>query len=102
MLNTEKVLEVISKINALFIEDTRFPIYWSQLAEVLSEDEQETIKFLDSCNDENVVDNISSVFGDISSVLQSKDFIECIERLQIKFPNLSLKPMIEIAIEFLD
>ena len=101
MLNKDKIFEVISKIDSLFIEDTRFPVLWNQLAELLSENEQETIEFLDSCNDENVINNISSVFDDISSNFQSEKFIECLKRLEIKFPNLVLHPMIEVAMNVL-
>lgn len=97
MLDKEKVIEIVNEIDSLFMEDTRFPKYWGQLTQVLSENEQETIDFLDSCNEKNIIDNISSVFADISTNFQSQKFIKCLERLEIKFPDLLLNPMIEVA-----
>lgn len=102
MLDEKKVVKIINEIDSLFIEDTRYPIFWNQLTQILSESEQETIDFLDSCNDENIINNISSVFDDISSNLQSDKFIECLKRLEIKFPNLFLYPMIEAAIYIME
>ncbi|AFY93470.1 hypothetical protein [Chamaesiphon minutus] len=98
MLDKEKIVKIINEIDSLFIEDTRYPIFWNQLTQLLSEDEQETIDFLDSCNDENIINNISSIFDNISSNLQSNKFIKCLKRLEIKFPNLLLYPMIEAAV----
>jgi hypothetical protein len=97
MIDREKILDIIHKIDSLHIEDPTISLYWSELAQALSEDTKETIDFLDSCTDENVINNISSVFDDISANLQSQEFIKCLYRLEIKFPMLLLHPMIEVA-----
>jgi hypothetical protein len=97
MVNKGKIMNIINKIDSLHIEDPIISLYWRELAQALSEDTMETIEFLDSCNDENVINNISSVFDDISTNLQSQEFIKCLDRLEIKFPNLLLHHMIEVA-----
>ena len=97
MLDREKISNIIHKIDSLHLEDPSISIYWDELTQILSEDEEETIYFLDRCNDENVINNISSVFDDISIKLQSQDFIQCLDRLEIKFPNIFIHPMIEVA-----
>ncbi|WP_310485637.1 hypothetical protein [Chamaesiphon sp. VAR_48_metabat_403] len=99
MIDEEKILSIIHKIDSLHIEDPTISLWWNKLAQVLSENTKETINFLDSCNDENVVNNISAVFDDISANLQSQEFIKCLDRLENKFPNLLLHPMIEVAID---
>ena len=97
MLDREKILNTIYKIDSLHLEDPSISIYWDELNKLLSEDKKETIDFLDSCNDENVINNISSVFDDISIKLQSQDFIQCLDRLEVKFSNLFIHHMIEVA-----
>ena len=53
-----------------------------------------------SCCKENV-DWISEIFEDISEQLQSSRFIECIEQLAIKYPDLNLEQDILYAKEVL-
>jgi hypothetical protein len=97
MFDKERILNTIHKIDCLHLEDPVISVYWDELTQLLSENERETIDFLDRCNDENVINNISSVFDDISIKLQSQEFIECLDRLEIKFPTLFIHHMIEIA-----
>jgi|GEM_PF-1156199 len=93
-----KVREVVSRLELLHINDD-YARYnsWNELAELLSTDEQKTIEYLDSCSESIIIDNISSVFMDISWKLQSKKFIDCIELLKKRFPDLLLEHMVEAA-----
>lgn len=69
---------------------------WEELSDVLSEDEQVTIDFLENCTEEQLY-WISEVFEEISMKLQSKKFIDCIKKLEKKFPQLDLAHDIEVA-----
>ncbi len=67
--------------------------------ELLSIDENETIKYMLNCSAEQVY-WLSEVFEDISERLQSNSFIQCLHDIQKKFPELDLKYNIEWAENF--
>ncbi len=69
---------------------------WEELSKILSENEQETIAFLENCSEQQLY-FISEVFDEVSEKLQSKGFIDCLKALDKKFPKLQLKSDIESA-----
>ena len=95
----KEINKIIEKINMLHPEDPKIYNLWEVLTNILIKDENTTIDFLNSCEDKETIDNLSSVFADVSIVLQSSQFINCIEKLEIKFPDLLLKHMIQAAKE---
>ena len=93
----EEIKRVINSIDKLHPNDTKIYEYWDDLTLILVRNEEETIDLLITTNDENVIDNLSSVFSDVSYKLQSKKFTEALELIEGKFPNLLLRHMIEAA-----
>ncbi|RDU25279.1 hypothetical protein [Anaerosacchariphilus polymeriproducens] len=73
---------------------------WDEIVVNLSESCEETIKYLEECSEEYIY-YISEVFEDISEQLQRQEFIECLRKLEKKFPNLNLKKDIDIAEEYI-
>ncbi|MGG0759204.1 hypothetical protein [Bacillus paramycoides] len=69
---------------------------WGKLTAILSENEEVTINYLMNCSKEDVY-LISEVFEDVSEKLQSKGFIECLRKLDEKFPDLNLTYDIDVA-----
>ncbi|MGI2749701.1 hypothetical protein ACRS52_13650 [Bacillus cytotoxicus] len=93
----EQVRKIISERKTVHPENS-FLIekYWEQLAELLSEDIEHTIKFLDSASEEEI-EWISEVFEDIDYGTKNKEYIDCLKRLTKKFPNSTIKPSVEIV-----
>ena len=96
MLQTEKLFAYIEQRKKLHINDPAVETYWEKLADILGQNEDDTIDFLDSC-DEETVGWISEVFEDVSERLNSSRYIKCLERLDVKFPNLKLESFIDNA-----
>jgi hypothetical protein len=102
MIFLDKVKEITSKIDSLHVEDPKIYDYWEELASVLSQNELQTIDLLNTTIDEDLILHLSSVFGDVSQSFQSKKFVECLKRLDIKYPHLLLSYMITPAINALE
>lgn len=71
------------------MNDPKLYDYWNVFTKLLSKDINQTIEFLDGCT-ENEAYWLSEVFEDISYKVNSKAFIDCLKRLEEKFPNLDL------------
>lgn len=69
---------------------------WDELTAVFVESKEDTIAYLNHCNKENLY-WIAEIFDDISAQLQSTEFIECIEQLGEKYPDLDLETDISFA-----
>ncbi|MDM5186325.1 hypothetical protein QUF99_02525 [Bacillus sp. DX4.1] len=69
---------------------------WNEIVETLSENESDTIEYLQGCNKDDLY-WISEVFEDVSEKLQSKKYIECLRELDKKFPKLDMTKDIDIA-----
>jgi hypothetical protein len=93
----DEVSQVIEKIDSLHLNDPAIKEYWEKLAFLLTKSEGDTVDLLESLDDSNTLDNISSVFEEVSAELQSQKFIDCILGLERKFPELLLVHMIEAA-----
>ncbi|WP_242217410.1 hypothetical protein [Bacillus cereus group sp. BfR-BA-01380] len=74
---------------------------WHEIIEVLSENEGNTIKYLESCSKDNLY-WISEVFEDIAENFQSKHFINCLRKLDEKFPELEMTNDIDIAEDYIE
>ena len=62
---------------------------WKLLTEIFSNNEEETIEYFKNCS-EGQLEWICEVFESISEKLKSKKFIDTLELLEKKFPNLDL------------
>src|SRR5687767_5554759 len=91
------VYSIVRRIEALHLEDPGIVTYWNELTELLSANEVATIEFLSSLDDEDAVARISSVFDDVAAKLQSQAFIDCIESMVPRFPNLLLRHRVDAA-----
>lgn len=88
---------VINKIKKLDINDSKVYDYWNELTMILAKNEEATLKFLRETNNESIIDNLSSVFADVSNELKSHNFIIVLDELEKKFPHLLLNHMVEAA-----
>ncbi|ENH97021.1 hypothetical protein J416_07492 [Gracilibacillus halophilus YIM-C55.5] len=74
---------------------------WDELIEVLVENEENTLKYLENCSKENLY-WISEVFEDIAESLQSEELINCLRKLDEKFPDLEMTNDIDIAESYIE
>lgn len=81
-------------------DDPRIIDKWNELVQILTQNEHSTIAYINSCSKEKIF-WLSEVFEDISEKLQSIQFIECIEKIEIKYPDLELELDIAFAKEAL-
>lgn len=66
------------------------------MVKILSSNIYETIEYLENCSEEDLY-FISEIFEDISEQLKSKEFIDCLRKLDIKFPDLDMTKDIDLA-----
>ncbi|MEB8802161.1 hypothetical protein P4G82_09800 [Bacillus cereus] len=74
---------------------------WNEIIEVLSENEGNTIRYLENCSKEELY-WISEVLEDIVEIIQSKELINCLRRLDGKFPELEMTNDIDIAESYIE
>ncbi|WP_459502577.1 hypothetical protein [Bacillus sp. C1] len=102
-MNIEKRMEVIldkrKKLN--LNDDYGIQKSWNEIVEVLSENEENTIRYLEICSKEDLY-WISEVFEDIAEIVQSKEFINCLRKLDKKFPELEMTKDIDIAESYIE
>ncbi len=91
------VREITENINKLHIEDPKISDYWQELTLLLTKDENETLSLLSTIENADIVEDISSVFDDVSFELQSEAFIKCITQLDNQFPEKNLGNAVEAA-----
>jgi hypothetical protein len=71
--------------------------YWDEIVDMLSEDIEETRNFLkEECN-EHQIWYMSGYYEDISYKFQSHEFINILEELQKKYPNIDIEHDIQCA-----
>lgn len=73
---------------------------WGKMVEILSKDVHETVAYLECCSEEDIY-FISEVFEDVSEQLQSKEYIDCLRKLDEKFPSLNMTKDIDLAEEYM-
>lgn len=74
---------------------------WDEIVQVLGENEGNTLKYLENCNAEDLY-WISEVFEDIAEIIKSKELINCLRKLDEKFPELEMTNDINIAENFIE
>ncbi|MCY9546788.1 hypothetical protein [Lysinibacillus xylanilyticus] len=99
MINTGNITNIIEKMKELHINDPAIENYWNQLVLEFNA-EKDTIHFLDTCTEEEA-SWISSIFDDLAHVFQSKEYADCLKRLDKKYPNLLIAHDIELAESYL-
>ena len=98
----DEIWQVIDKRASLHIEDDfQIENCREKLIEILSVDVTDTINFLEKTDKDKVL-WISEVFEEIAYNLQNKQYIECLKKLDIKYPELKLTNTIRIAEEYMD
>lgn len=98
----EQIKEILSRRKKLHPEDDNgIQKCWDELIELLSKDEDNTIECLNLCTDSEV-DWISEVFEDVAYNLQSRRYIECLKKLDVKYPELNLTRSITTAEDYLE
>ncbi|PEJ24913.1 hypothetical protein [Bacillus pseudomycoides] len=102
-MNIENKMQVIldkrKKLN--LNDDYGIQTSWNEIIEVLSENEENTIRYLENCSREDLY-WISEVFEDIAEIVQSKEFINCLRKLDEKFPELEMTKDIDIAESYIE
>ena len=78
-----------SKINLQTCEYARKSSIFQDNQLICLKDINETVAYLENCSEEDIY-FISEVFEDVSEQLQSKEYIECLRKLDDKFPNLDM------------
>ena len=97
-----EVKDVLKKrMNSNDEDDFTIYKYRDKLVELLSKNEEETIKVLCELN-EKEVSYVSEVFEEIAEKLQSCNYINILWKLERKFPNLNLKRCVKTAENFVD
>lgn len=91
----KQINQIVKRREKLHLNDPRITECWNELIAVLSESEELTIAYLLSCEEQKLF-WLSEVFDDLSVRFKSLNFIECLEQLREKFPELEL----EIDIEY--
>lgn len=69
---------------------------WNEMTELLSQNEMETINYLEESTEKDLY-YISEIFEDVSERFQSEQFINCLRKLDKKFPELDMTQDIDIA-----
>ncbi|MEB2266961.1 hypothetical protein LAV77_19355 [Priestia megaterium] len=77
-------------------DDSGIQKSWNEIIELLSENEENTIRYLENCSKEDLY-WISEVFEDIAEIIQSKELIKRLRELDRKFPELEMTRDIDIA-----
>lgn len=93
-----KLIEQRKKLN--MNDDKGIQNCWEEITDILSDNEVNTITYLDNCSKDDVY-WISEVFEDISQNLQWHKFIECLRRLDLKFPELDMTKDIDLAADYI-
>jgi hypothetical protein len=94
-----KILEILNRIKNKHLNDPSKINDFEEITELLLLNIKETIELINELN-ENSLEWISSNFEELSYKFQSKDFVDCVKNLLIKFPNSSiLKQDVQEAIE---
>lgn len=92
----KNVVMIITERKALHPNDPAIEKYWERLTEILSESSSETIELFDICSEEEIL-YLSEVFEDVAYNLHDELYIECLERLLLKYPNIPIADSIKTA-----
>lgn len=96
MIDYNEIERIIEERKRIHPDDPHVVEKWNELTQIFIQNEESTIAYLSCCSKEDI-NWISEVFEDISEQLQSSKFIECIEELADKYPDLNLEQDIKFA-----
>ena len=90
--------EYLIQRKAIHINDS-FLTYkkWNELIEMLSENENQTIKLINSASKDEI-DYISEIMEEVAGKLNSNKYIDALKDANIKYPESNLDDIIEISI----
>jgi hypothetical protein len=95
----EKILEIINEVKSMHVNSPIVSDNLDEITNLLLLDLNETTKLINQL-DLEFLEWISSNFEELSYKFQSKEFVDCVKNLLIKFPNSSiLKQDVQEAIE---
>ncbi|WP_025845260.1 hypothetical protein [Paenibacillus ehimensis] len=97
----EKVRAVLGARALLDDNDPRIERKWEELIELLSENENSTLNFLQVCT-KTELSFLSEVFEEVAYNLQSKKYIELLYSLDKRYPDLDLKSHIQTAESYME
>lgn len=100
-MNREKVIDLLCERALVDENDPIIYKLWRELTELLSENIEETICFLNSCTELQLF-YIGEIIEDISYNVKSIKFINTLYELNGKYPNLQMESDIKIAKEFME
>lgn len=100
MFNTQ-VLNFIQERKNIDDNDPALYDFWQRFSNHLGRREKQTIEYLENCTSADIL-CISEVFEEISALLQSKEYIRCLDKLVVKFPELNLEHSVNAAKDFLN
>lgn len=98
--NLKSSLQIYIEERKIIDTNSSIEIYkkWSELTELLSKDLSETIVLLESSTKEEI-EWISEVMEEVSENLDSKEYIDTLKRVNLKYPECNLDSIIEISIK---
>lgn len=94
------VLKILEQRKSLHIEDPTAYKYWDILTGLLTENVDETISFFNECTEDQIL-WFSEIFEDIAYKLQDIRFIECLDSLLKKYPDIPIEESIKTAKEYM-
>ncbi|MGF2615920.1 hypothetical protein FZC84_07540 [Rossellomorea vietnamensis] len=97
----EQVRGVLGKLALMDDEDPRMEDYLQRLLDLLLQDEEKTIQFLEQGSRKELL-LISELFPEVAYTLGSEHFLEYIFRLDKKHPELDLLRHIETDPKYLN
>lgn len=99
-MNRDQVIDLLCERVLIEENDPAVCEIWDSLTELLSENAEETIKFLLTCTKEQLF-FVSEVIEDISYNLRSQEYINTLWELDRKYPELEMKSDIEVAEDYM-
>lgn len=98
MINKDKIDDNLKLIDSMTQNGAspNLDEYWDEIVSSLSQDIFETEKYLNQCSEKQIF-TMAGYFEDISYNLRSKKFIDVLEKIQEKFPNIDITKDIQWA-----
>ena len=99
-MDINEVFKVLEKRKSLHDNDPTIEVQWNALTDLLTENMDETISLFESCTEEQIL-YFSEVFEDIAYKFQDVKFIECLERILKKYPNIPIGESVKTAKQYM-
>lgn len=83
-MNTKRLKELAERNDQIDVnDDDAQDDIWEEMCKILSENLEETIKYLDNASSLEIY-YVSAIYDDVNEHFQSEEFIKCIERNAIR------------------